>query len=100
MLKQLRSTTSAWFSAVRNGLHEPYAFEKAQADQERIGEIFAALQQELSKTGLDNLLIDDKLKNTQGEEVKLAKLPRQILAKEPDATSSKMIEEVRKNSHF
>ena len=30
LLRQLRAATSAWFSAVRNGLQEPYAFEKAQ----------------------------------------------------------------------
>ena len=30
LLRQLRTATTAWFSAVRNGLQEPYPFEKAQ----------------------------------------------------------------------
>lgn len=95
LLRQLRSATSAWFSSVRNGLQEPYAYDKAQADQERIGELFAALSQELRKTGLENLFVDDKMKNTQGEEVKLAKLPKQVLAKEADATSAKIIQDLK-----
>jgi len=76
-------------------MQEPYAFEKAQADQERIGELFAALNQELRKTGLENLFVEDHMKNTQGEEVKLAILPKQVLGKEPDATSARMIQELK-----
>jgi len=76
-------------------MQEPYAFEKAQADQERIGQLFAALTQELRKTGLDNLFAEDHMKNTQGEEVKLAILPKQVLGKEPDATSARMIQELK-----
>ena len=34
-------------------------------------------------------------KNTQGEEVKLAKLPKQVLAKEADATSAKIIQDLK-----
>jgi hypothetical protein len=52
-------------------------------------------EQELRKTGFENLFVDDKMKNTQGEEVKLAKLPKQVLAKEPDATSVKVIQELK-----
>jgi hypothetical protein len=30
LLRQLRAATSGWFSSVRGGLQEPYAYEKAQ----------------------------------------------------------------------
>jgi hypothetical protein len=36
LLRQLRTATTAWFSAVRNGLQEPYPFEKAQVFPPRL----------------------------------------------------------------
>ena len=53
--------------------------------------------QELRKTGLDNLLVEESMKNLRGDEVKLAKLPKHLL-KEPrdaDATSAKMIQQLK-----
>lgn len=53
--------------------------------------------QELRKTGLENLLVEESMKNLRGNEVKLAKLPKHILKEPRDAetTSAKMIQQLK-----
>ena len=86
-------------------------------DQEKIILLLNTLAQDLRKSGLENLFVDQKmttatgnfivvishsgedksrfLTTPTGEEVKLPKLPKSILAKEADATSTKMIDELK-----
>jgi len=55
-----------------------------------------ARDQELRRTGLENLLVEDSMKNLQGAEVKLPKLPKQLLKEPRDAeASNKMIQQLK-----
>eukprot|EP00960_Hanusia_phi_P028839 747615-Hanusia_phi.AAC.1 len=94
-LKQLQAACSAWFTKVNGGLQEPYPYERAKADQEKIILLLNTLAQDLRKSGLENLFVDQKMTTATGEEVKLPKMPRSVLAKEADATSAKMIDELK-----
>jgi len=101
LLRSLQAACAAWFKDVRSGLQDPSACEKAQADREKILELFASLSEELRKSGLEHLMVDKKITSATGEDVKMPTLPKNILekgsegSKGNEAASNAMIKDLK-----